>query len=112
MGKHKSGKDPASQESGRHKVRVLIHVFAGLRKRTGQSQIEVQLMAGATVENLFRHLAERYDAGFLDVCIRPVDEPSISVVILNGDTLRLPSDLQRELKTGDELHLIPPIAGG
>lgn len=91
---------------------MLVHVFNGLRRRIGQSQIEVELRPGATVEDLLRHLAETYDEGFLDVCVRPAGEPGISVVILNGRTLRLPSDLQRELKTGDELHLIPPIAGG
>ena len=57
-------------------------------------------------------LATEADERFMDVCGRPPGEPSICVVILNGRTLRLPRDLQREPKTGDELHLIPPSRVG
>jgi molybdopterin converting factor small subunit len=105
-------------EPGPGQVQVAVHVFGILRMRTGQARIDARVVAGTTLEGLFRHLAEEYDKGFLDAVIRrpgePADtrDPYINLVILNGRTLRLPRDLQLELETGDELHLIPPIAGG
>lgn len=72
----------------------------------------MRLGPGTTLEGLFQHLAEAYDERFLDVCVRPLGEPSICVVILNGRTLQFPRDLERILEMGDVLHLIPPIAGG
>ena len=80
--------------------------------RTGQARIGARVEAGTTLEGLLRHLAEEYDEGFLDAVVRRPGEPDVSLVILNGRTLRLPRDLQIELQMGDELYLIPPIAGG
>ncbi len=91
---------------------VRVHLFETLRGRVGRAQIEVTLQPGTTLEGLFHHMAAEVDEGFMDILVRPPGEPSICVVILNGRTLRFPRDLQRELEAGDELHLIPPIAGG
>ena len=93
-------------------VEVAVHTFGMLRMRTGQARIGARVEAGTTLEGLLRHLAEEYDEGFLDVVGRQPGQPDVSLVILNGRTLRLPRDLQIELQMGDELYLIPPIAGG
>lgn len=107
-GAHK-GHPLGKREQG---IRVHVHLFEDLRSRVGQARIDVLLEPGTTLEGLFHRLAAEVDERFMDVCVRPPGEPSICVVILNGRTLRLPHDLQRVLETGDELHLIPPIAGG
>ena len=93
-------------------VEVAVHTFGMLRMRTGQARIDVRLASGTTVEELLRQLAEEHDEGFLDAVVRPSGEPQISTLILNGRTLQVPRDLQVQLGTGDELYLIPPIAGG
>jgi len=93
-------------------VEVAVHTFGMLRMRTGQARIDARLESGTTVEGLLRHLAEAYDEGFLDAVVRPTGERQISTLILNGRTLRLPQDLQLQVSTGDQLYLIPPIAGG
>lgn len=93
-------------------IRVRVHVFDDLRRRTGRARIDAWLDPGTTLEGLFQHLAEKHDERFLDICVRPPGEPSFCVVILNGRTQRLPYDLGRILEMGDVLHLIPPIAGG
>ena len=93
-------------------VEVAVHTFGMLRMRTGQARIDLQLESGTTLEGLLRHLAGVHDEGFLDAVVRPSGESQISTLILNGRRLQLPRDLQLQLSTGDELYLIPPIAGG
>ena len=93
-------------------IEVSVHVFGMLRMRTGQARIDLQFESGTTLEGLLRHLAEAHDEGFLDAVERPAGERHISTLILNGRRLQLPRDLQLQLTTGDELYLIPPIAGG
>lgn len=87
-------------------------MFGGLRRRTGQARIDLQLKPGTTVSGMLRRLGEQYGEGFLDAVGGATGERSIAVVILNGRTLKLPQDLERQLVDGDEVHLIPPIAGG
>jgi molybdopterin converting factor small subunit len=103
------GYPPGEREHG---IQVRVHLFEALRGRAGRARIDVLLEPGTTLEGLLQRLAVEVDEGFIDVLVRPPGEPNICVVILNGRTLRFPRDLQRELETGDELHLIPPIAGG
>ena len=93
-------------------VEVSVRVFGILRTRTGQARIDLRLELGTTLEGLLRHLAEAHNEGFLDPVVRPAGERLISTLILNGRRLQLPRDLQLQLSTGDELYLIPPIAGG
>jgi molybdopterin converting factor small subunit len=80
--------------------------------RTGQARIDVRVEAGTTLEGLLRLMAKEYDEGFLDAVSRQAQEPMVNLLILNGRTLRLPRDLPLELQAGDQLYLIPPIAGG
>jgi MoaD family protein len=93
-------------------VGLTIHVYDVLRRLTGLRQIEVQMEVGSTLEELFRHLGSYFDQRFMDICQPREGEQSISVVLLNGRALHFPDALQTELADGDELHLIPPIAGG
>jgi len=107
-GENRIGEDEGNQSG----IKVLVYVFDDLQRRTGRARIDVRLKPGTTLEGLFQHLGEQYDQRFPDVCAHRPGERSISVVLLNGHTLHLPRDLQRELKGEDVLHLIPPIAGG
>lgn len=91
---------------------VQVHLFDDPRSRVRQSRVEVKLKPGNTVGDLFHQMAEEYDERFGEVCVPTEREPAICVVILNGRSLKLPRDLQKELSAGDELYLIPPIAGG
>jgi molybdopterin converting factor small subunit len=93
-------------------IEVTVSLFDHLRDRTGQAHLQVRLAAGATVASLLRHLAETRDPRFAEYDTGPAREPAIATLILNGQTLRIPQDLDHPLKTGDTLHLIPPIAGG
>jgi len=79
---------------------VKVRLFGSLREEAGQPEIEMELEGGARVADLRAHLASRYPA-----------------VEAFGDRLRLAVNLEFTgedglLAEGDEVALLPPVAGG
>jgi molybdopterin converting factor subunit 1 len=77
-------------------VRVLF--FAYLRERCGVRELALDLPEGATVGDLWRRLATRFDG-------LPADPPRFAVN-------RVYVDKAETLHDNDELALIPPVSGG
>ena len=77
-------------------IRVLF--FAYLRERCGVREATVELPAGATVDDLWRHLRARFDR-------LPPAAPRFAVN-------RVYVDKTHPLHDNDELALIPPVSGG
>lgn len=80
------------------KTRVLL--FAGLRARVGAEAIDLDLPAGTPASGVFDHLgATPAEAARW----RAVTRIAINMTYSAGTTL---------LREGDEVALIPPVAGG
>jgi len=80
--------------------KVSVKLFGGLREEAGSKQIEVELQPGARVAELRELLAGRL--------------PSVAQL---GDRLAISVNLELaradlELHEGDEVALLPPVAGG
>ena len=93
-------------------MRVVVHVYDHIRDALGQGRLEVELSAGTTVRHLFEHLAAEAHPLFGQL----VDDDSslygVNLLVLDGDRLSFPRDLDRSLAPNSHLHLIPPITGG
>jgi molybdopterin synthase catalytic subunit len=76
-------------------MRVSVRLFAGLRERAGEDQIELELAEGASVGDALAALSELTDG--------------IRVVMAVN---REYADAATPLSPGDELALIPPVSGG
>ncbi len=76
-------------------MRVSVRLFAGLRERAGEDQIELELADGASVGDALAALSDLTDG--------------ISVVMAVN---REYADAATPLSAGDELALIPPVSGG
>lgn len=79
---------------------VHARFFAAYRDLTGSSSLDMELPEGATVGDLVTSLRARGGAFAL--------LPSRPAVALN----RIYARLDDELRPGDEVALIPPVAGG
>jgi MoaE-MoaD fusion protein len=79
---------------------VSVRLFAMLRERAG-STIELELPLGARVSDALRLLCDSRE--LRDVL------PRLPVAMAVN---REYADLQSELRSGDELALIPPLSGG
>ncbi len=80
------------------KIRTLF--FASYRELLGTGELQVVLPEGATVSDLVSTLRSRGGA----FTVLPV-EPAVAVNLAYTDPTSLLSD-------GDEVALIPPVAGG
>jgi MoaE-MoaD fusion protein len=76
-------------------MRVSVRLFAGLRERAGQDQLELELPDRASVGDALAALA-------------PLTGGVRVVMAVNREY----ADASTPLTTGDELALIPPVSGG
>jgi len=75
-------------------ITVDVHLFATLRRETGDSQQMLKLRAGTSVSDVVERLA--------------IPEMEIHLVFVNGRV----ASLDKVLQDGDRLALFPPIGGG
>ena len=81
-------------------MQVTVLLFAAHRERVGTANTVVSLPESATVGTLLCELRSR-GGGWADL-------PSTPAVAVN----RSYADMESELADGDEVALIPPVAGG
>ncbi len=78
---------------------VTVQLFASYAELLGSTAVELPLASGATVNDLLRHIRALPGAGRL---------PSAPRIALNR-TFATPDQI---IEAGDEIALIPPVAGG
>ena len=79
---------------------IKVKVFAAPREALGEGELEVELLPGATVEDLIEHLQSAYPV------LRAYTR------FLSAAVNRSYVGLQTELHDGDEVALLPPVGGG
>jgi molybdopterin converting factor subunit 1 len=78
---------------------VTVLLFASYADAIGRSAIELNLEPGATVSDVIEHVRGMGDSGRL---------PPAPMVAVNEQY----APRECELRAGDEVALIPPVAGG
>jgi len=78
---------------------ITVLLFASYADAVGRSTIELDLEPGATVRDVVEHVREMADAKQL---------PPVPMVAVNEQY----ASRDRQLQPGDEVALIPPVAGG
>ena len=81
-------------------MRVRVRLFASLREAAGVSEQELELPSGASPEDAWRALAERYPA------------LASRRSALSAAVNRRYAAFDAPLAEGDELVFVPPVSGG
>ncbi len=81
-------------------MRVRIMMFGGAREALGWRELDREIEAGATARQLLQDLEEEYPALR---CYTPVIKIAVNQKYADPET---------ELREGDEVACIPPVAGG
>ncbi|MBX5491795.1 MAG: MoaD/ThiS family protein [Chloroflexi bacterium] len=92
--------------------RVTVHVFDEIRERLGRKAVTVVLPAPATLGVLLHTLATEVDPLFAELGPTEAAPYAVHAVLVNGRRLQLDRDEATPLADGDQVYLIPPIAGG
>jgi molybdopterin converting factor subunit 1 len=81
-------------------MRVRVRFFAALREVVGREDLELELPAGSTPEDLWRRLA--------------ADHPTLAPFrkSLAAAVNRRYAPFAAQLSEGDEIVFIPPVSGG
>ena len=78
---------------------ITVLLFASYADAVGRSEIELHVETGATVRDVIKHVRTLGDASRL---------PTAPMVAVNEQY----ASRDHELREGDEVALIPPVAGG
>ena len=95
-------------------VKIVVKAFATIREAVGEfGRVVLEFPGEVTIKNLLEILSERFGEKF-DAEVLDADgllKKTIKVFV-NGRDIEFLNGLSTVLKDGDEVALIPPIAGG
>ena len=90
----------------------MIKFYGLLRRRLGAATVEV-VGEDLTVLALLRRTEEQAGQGFMDELLdREMALIAGTIILVNGENIRLRQDLQTMVKAGDRLDLFSPAGGG
>uniref|UniRef100_A0A7C3ASM0 MoaD/ThiS family protein n=1 Tax=Thermorudis sp. TaxID=1969470 RepID=A0A7C3ASM0_9BACT len=89
-----------------------VKLAANLRQLVGAKSVDVDATPGETVGSVLRKLVERYPSLRPELFTESGElEPYVGVFV-RGVDVRRREGLDTRLEEGDDLSIIPPIAGG
>jgi molybdopterin synthase sulfur carrier subunit len=94
-------------------MKVSVKFLASIREIVGAHEIRFEISSGDTVECLLEILKARFGTALKDAMGKTFEdkEPKIRILV-NGRDIDFLQGAKTELKEGDTVVLIPPVAGG
>lgn len=94
-------------------MKVHVKFLATIREITEEPEIELEILPGDNVGTVLQALQTRYGAGFKEATTGTTAGgiPKVRFLVNGRDTDFL-KGLETELKDGDVMVLVPPVAGG
>lgn len=94
-------------------VTVRVKGFSVIRDVFGANVVDVEVDHPETVKGVLDGLLRTFGAPLEKVLVDPATgEMTPFLLVLNGEAISSTLDVDRSVKTGDELTLIFPIGGG
>lgn len=95
------------------KMKVSVKFLASIREIVGSHEILFEISSGDSVESLLEILKSRFGAALKDAVGKPFEDENPKIrILVNGRDIDFLQGEKTELKEGDTVVLIPPVAGG
>ncbi|MCS7136484.1 MAG: ubiquitin-like small modifier protein 1 [Nitrososphaerota archaeon] len=94
-------------------MKIIVRAFATIRESLGTGYVEILLEDGSDVRTLLKTLTKKFGDVFRNQVL--VNEEKLAPyvkVLVNGRDIEYLSGMGTKLKDGDEVAIIPPVAGG
>jgi len=91
---------------------MRVRIFATLRSLVGAKEVEVDVEAGDTVQNMLEKLTAQYPALRKRVLDDEGKLQSSINVFVNGRNIKFLDGLNSPIQEGAALALFPPVGGG
>lgn len=89
-------------------MKISVLFFAQLRELAGIRQTEVTLAEGSRLGDLIQQLSRQYGSAFK----REMANLAGLRILVNGQENEVLEGPETQLKEGDNIVLLPPVAGG
>ena len=94
-------------------MKVSVKFLASIREIADAHEILLEISSGDTVGTLLEILESRFGTAFKDAVGKPFEDESPKIrILVNGRDIDFLQGPKTELKNGDMVVLIPPVAGG
>jgi MoaD family protein len=94
-------------------ARVKVTGFSVIRDVIGASTVELEVAHPETVKGTLDALLAKYGGPLKEVIVDPeTGEMAPFLLVLNGEAISSTLDVDRPVKSGDEISIIFPIGGG
>lgn len=94
-------------------AKVSVKGFSVIRDVFGASVVEVDVAQPETVKGTLDALLQKYGGPLRNVLVDPATgEMTPFLLVLNGEAVSSTLDVDRPVKSGDEITIIFPIGGG
>ncbi|MFX0116617.1 MAG: ubiquitin-like small modifier protein 1 [Candidatus Hodarchaeota archaeon] len=90
---------------------MKIRLFASLRERIGQKELEITKEEAKTVQKLIELLIRRYPEAE-DLLVRDGELSSFYHILINGKNITLLDGTKTIFNEDDTVAILPPIGGG
>ncbi|HIH73790.1 MAG TPA: MoaD family protein [Methanosarcina sp.] len=94
-------------------MKINVKFLASIREIAGAHELQFELSPGGTVRDLLEFLEFHFGAEFKEAAGKPFEDENPKIrFLVNGRDVDFLQGPGTELKEGDLVVLIPPVAGG
>ena len=95
-------------------MRVKIQTILNLKRILKKGELELTIPRESTVEKLLKSMIKTWGDELETQLFRPKSSSLLPYLILlvNGRDVRFLNNMETVLQDGDEIMIVPPIAGG
>ena len=95
-------------------VRIKVRTILDLKRIVGKGEVEISLSKGSSVREVLAEMANTYGEELASYLFNTNGSdiiPRIRIMV-NGHDIAFLNRLETELHDGDEILILPPVAGG